>query len=85
MPEYIHLLTTALRYMAIWHVEMSGRRIRRHHCPELVEFYNPGILFVAGHYAVDQMLNHTELDGTKDIRYHNSHHGDAFDIPEDAF
>jgi len=31
------------------------------------------------------MLNHTEIDGMKNIRYDNSCWVDAFDIPEDAF
>jgi len=36
-------------------------------------------------YAVHQMLNHSEIDGMKNIGYNDSRRNDAFQIPEDTF
>ena len=83
--ECFHLLTTTLRHLATWLVKLSQARIWRHHCQELVEFVNPGMLFKKGHFLVYQMLMHTEIEGMKNFGYDNSHPGDAFHIPEDAF
>ena len=84
MPECFHLLTIPLRHVAIWLAELSADRIWRHYRPELIEFVDPGMLFKEGRYPVHQMLKHTEIDGMKNIGYHNSHCRDAFHIPEDT-
>ena len=83
MPEYILLLNTTLCQLAIWLVESSKARIWSHHCPELVAFVHPGMLFKEGLYPVHQMLKPTKIDGMKDIGYDNGHRGDPFLIPDD--
>jgi len=72
-------------YLAIRLVESTEARICRHHCPELVEFVNPRMLFNEEPYPVHHMHEHTEMDGLRTIRYKTSHQGDAFHISEDAF
>ena len=74
-----------MRHLATWSVELMEGRIWRNRRPELVEFVNPGMLCEEGHYPVDQMLRHSELDSMKNIGYDNSCWEDAFHIPEDAF
>jgi hypothetical protein len=67
-------------------VKLSETWIWRHHCQELVDLGDPGMLLEEGHYTVLQSLKHTEiLNGIKDMRYDNSNWRDAFHIPEDAF
>jgi len=84
-PECIHLLTPRLPHLALWLVELREGRIWRHHRPELVEFVDPGMSFEEGHYPVHLMLEHTGMDGMKDIGYDHIVRSDAFHIPDDAF
>jgi len=67
MPECFHLLTTPLRYLAIWLVDLSKARIWRHHYPEHVEFVNPWMFFEEDHSPVHQMLMHIVIDSMKKI------------------
>jgi len=69
----------------MWLVELCEAKICRHHCPVLVEFVNPGMLFEEGHYPVHQMIKHTMVDGMTIVQYDNIHLGDAFHIPQNAF
>jgi len=56
VPEGFHLLATPLGHLAIWLVESSEAWISRYHCPEMVEFVDPGMLVPEGHYPVHHML-----------------------------
>jgi hypothetical protein len=85
MPKYLHLLITPVRHWAIWLVESREARIWMHHRSELVEFVGPGMLFKTGRLQVHQMLNHTEIDGMKNISFNNSRWRDAVHIPGAAF
>jgi len=84
-PECFPILTTPLRLWAIWLVGWSEARICNYHRPAVVELVDPGMLLKDGQYPVQEMLKGTEIDGPKNIRYDNSHQGDAFHIPEDTF
>lgn len=84
-PEWVHLYTTPLFHQVIWQVESSEVRIWRHHIVELVEFLNPGMLFQPECYPVHQIRKHTELDSMKIFWYANTHWGNAFHNPDDAF
>jgi len=66
--------------LAIWLVESSEARIWRHHRCELVAIVDAAMLFDEGLYTVYKMLKHVEIDGIKNIRYDDSHQGNALHI-----
>lgn len=84
-PECFHLISTSINQLATGRVEQKDARVWRHHCPELVENVDPGMLFKKGCYPVHQMGKHTMIDSMKDIGYDNRCLGDAFDIHADTF
>lgn len=85
MHQLFRLLSTPLCHLTTWHVELGKARIWRHHCPELVEFVNHGMLIEEGPYPVHRMFKHTEIGDIEYIGYGNSHQHDAIHILEDAF
>jgi len=85
MPDCFYLLTTPLGHLSMWLVESSEARIWRHHDQEQIQFVDPGILFEGWRYPAHQMLQHSEIDGMKNIRYDIRRRRNAFHIPEGAF
>jgi len=69
-------------HLASWLVESSEAMIWRQHCPKLVEFVNPGMLLDEERYTVHQLLEHTNIDGMKNIGDNYTRLGEVFHIPE---
>lgn len=84
MPECNHLSTTLFHHLAIWLVELCEARISRQLYLELVEISHTWMLFKKEHYPINQMSNHTENDGMKNIRYYQSHLTNSSHNPEGA-
>jgi hypothetical protein len=55
-----------------------------HHCPELLEFFDLGMLFEEEHCPVHHMLEHTNIAGGTNAEYDHSRRGDSFHIPDVA-
>ena len=53
------------------------------HHPEMVEFLNPGLFVDKRHFPVHQIIEHSKIDGIKNIGYDSSNRGDSLHIPED--
>jgi len=76
-PQRFYPPTTPSHHLVIWLVESSEEMLWRHHRPEVVKLFNPGMSIEGAHYAVHPILNHAEIDGMKNIGLNNSHWGDA--------
>lgn len=76
---------TTLRYLSLWLVQLHDARIRRHQCPELVEFVNSGMLFAKGRYLDPQILQQTVIHVMKNLSHDNSCLDDIFHVLDNAF
>jgi hypothetical protein len=71
--------------MSIWLVTLTKAGIWRHKCPDPIKVVKCGKVFEKVNYRVDQMLEHTKIDGMKPIKYDNSRWAAAIQNTEDIF